>query len=255
MKLRKIIPNFIGAKLWGDRLKFGLQIQPDDEDWKEWQKTVGAAYIATQRKGIGNLVNDAGYRVISDIDLTGKQVLEVGAGDIQHLKYINGQPSKYFLADVSSKMMELAKVRLQERDIIYQDILLKRNQHLPFEDSSIDVIVSFYSLEHLYPLKPYLEDIYRVLKPGGFLIGAIPAEGGLAWGFGRMITSRKWFRRNTHINLDKIICWEHPNFADDIIKMIDQMFSRKKVKYWPFSLMPFLDVNLIIQFVYTKPMR
>ena len=33
------------------------------------------------------LVNDAGYGVMSSIDLTGKRVLEIGAGDIRHMKF------------------------------------------------------------------------------------------------------------------------------------------------------------------------
>ena len=44
-------------------------------------------YQANQRQGIGTRINDAGYTVMSNIDLTGKRILEIGAGDIRHIKY------------------------------------------------------------------------------------------------------------------------------------------------------------------------
>jgi len=94
--------------------------------------------------------------------------------------------------------------------------------------------------------------MHRVLKPGGILIGAIPAEGGIAWGGGRTLTSRRWFKRKTQINPDKIICWEHPNFADHIIIELDKLFQRKSLFYWPLPLLPLLDINLIIRFHYQK---
>jgi ubiquinone/menaquinone biosynthesis C-methylase UbiE len=121
---------------------------------------------------------------MSDINLNGKSVLEIGAGDIRHLKYWKGNPAKYVLADVSADMMSYAAKCLKDAAISASELLVKRNEPLDLPDDSIDYIVSFYSLEHLYPLRPYLEDMKRVLKPGGTLIGAIPAEGGLAWGGG-----------------------------------------------------------------------
>ena len=118
----------------------------------------------------------------SNIDLTGKRILEIGAGDIRHIKYWQGKPGEYVIADISLEMMSMAKKSLEETEINYRCIEVARNQPLPLEDASVDAIVSFYSLEHLYPLKPYLNEYWRLLKPNGILIGAIPAEGGLGGG-------------------------------------------------------------------------
>jgi SAM-dependent methyltransferase len=249
--LRNWLPNSLRAQLWGNRSKWGLTIDPDDPCWQEWQQTYGKFYSANQREGVGIRINDAGYRVMSHIDLTGKRVLEIGAGDIRHIQHWRGHPTEYILADVRSDMMQKAERRLAEKGVAYRAILLGREQALPLDDNSVDVIVSFYSLEHLYPLAPYLTDMRRVLKPAGTLIGAIPAEGGLAWGGGRMLTSRRWFKSNSTIDPDKIICWEHPNFADDIIAALDGQFQRRRLHWWPTHL-PVLDINLIIQFCYTK---
>jgi SAM-dependent methyltransferase len=188
---------------------------------------------------------------MSSITLTGKRVLEIGAGDIRHIKYWQGAPAEYILADISPEMMAFAQKRLEERGIAYRSMPVVRNQSLALPDASVDVIVSFYSLEHLYPLRPYLDEFKRLLKPGGCLIGAIPTEGGLAWG-GRLLTSRRWFKKNTSIDPDKIICWEHPNFADHILEELDQGFTRQAVEYWPLTWLPLLDPNLVIRLCYRK---
>jgi len=184
LAIRHILPSFLRAPLWGDRERWGLTVNEQDPCWQEWLDTYADFYLANQREGIGTRVNDAGYRVMSSIDLSGKRVLEIGAGDIRHMPHWRGQPAEYLLADVSTDMMDFARKRLSEADIPHRPLLVKRNQLLALDDASVDVIVSFYSLEHLYPLRPYLEEMQRVLKPGGTLIGAIPAEGGLAWGGG-----------------------------------------------------------------------
>jgi ubiquinone/menaquinone biosynthesis C-methylase UbiE len=250
--IRDFLPKRIRSSLWGDRDRWGLVPVVDDSCWQEWQKTYADFYQQNQREGVGTRVNDAGYEVMGKIDLTGKRVLEIGAGDIRHMKFWQGTPKEYLLADISSEMMAFARKRMEQRGIAYRTLFVSRNQTLALEENSVDVIVSFYSLEHLYPLRPYLAEFKRVLKPGGCLIGAIPTEGGLAWGGGRMLTSRRWFKKNTEIDPDKIICWEHPNFADQVLLELDQVFSREAIEYWPLPSLPFLDVNLVIRLLHRK---
>jgi SAM-dependent methyltransferase len=251
--IRNLLPSSIKKRLWGDRKRWGLVPNYNDPCWIEWQKNHSDIYLSTQREGIGTRVNDAGYYVMSNINLRGKRVLEIGGGDIRHLTYWHGKPDEYLLADVSAEMMEFAQKRLVDSGVRYKKLHIKRNQPLPIEDNSVDVIISFYSLEHLYPLPEYLKEMKRVLRPGGSLIGAIPSEGGLAWGSGRYFTSRRWFKKNTSIDLDKLICWEHPNFADYILSELGKSFERRLLQYWPFIYLPIIDFNLILRFHYTKP--
>jgi SAM-dependent methyltransferase len=253
LAIRHLLPHALRAPLWGDRERWGLTVDEQDPCWREWLGTYADFYLANQREGIGTRVNDAGYRVMSSIDLSGKHVLEIGAGDIRHMPHWRGKPAEYLLADVSTDMMNFACKSLIDAGIQHRTLHVERNQPLGLDDASVDVIVSFYSLEHLYPLRPYLEEMHRVLQPGGILIGAIPAEGGLAWGGGRLLTSRRWFKKNTSINPDKIICWEHPNFADQIVAELDQVFERQALVHWPLRWVPALDLNLILRFQYRKP--
>jgi SAM-dependent methyltransferase len=50
---------------------------------------------------------------------------------------------------------------------------------LPFDADTFDVIVSCDVLEHVENLDEALQEIHRVLRPGGSFIGFVPAEGGL----------------------------------------------------------------------------
>lgn len=250
--IRNWLPQGLKTPLWGAREKWGLTPDMSDPCWREWERTYLDFYTANQRAGVGTSINDAGYRVMSWIDMAGKRVLEIGPGDIRHMQFWNGKPGEYVLADIQEGMLEKGAQKLTAGGIACRRLLLQRGEPLPLEDASVDVVVSFYSLEHIYPLGPYLEQIARVLRPGGILIGAIPAEGGLAWGLGRMLTSRRWFRKNTFIDPDKIICWEHPNFADHVVDELGRHFEPVRLAFWPMPFLPSLDANLIIRLFYRK---
>ena len=47
-------------------------------------------------------------------------------------------------------------------------------------------------------------------------------------GFWCMLTSRRWMKKNTNIDPDKIIYWEHPNFVSNIKFHLDNIFSLKQ---------------------------
>ena len=237
------LPGFLRKPLFGDRDRFGLEVNLDDPDWNKWQNDIYQNfYNENQRRSIGSIVNDAGYEVMAHVDISGKSILEVGPGDIRHIAYWKGLPSKYVIADIQSEMLDRASAKLKSRGVVAERALVSRGEKgvLPFSDNEFDIIVSFYSLEHLYPFESYLAGMLRVLKQGGLLVGAIPNEGGLAWGCGRLLTSRRWFKNHTTINPDKIICWEHPNFSEYLLSTLDYRMERRHQSFWPL-LVPSMD--------------
>lgn len=251
--LRNYLPYNLYSPLFGNRKQFGLKVHPEDTCWLEWQKIYLDFYYANQKRSVGAVVNDAGYKVMQEVDLNGKMVLEIGPGDINHISSWHGKPECYVIADIQQPMLDRASAKLASAEVSHKAVLLEDREKgiLPFQDNSFDILVSFYSLEHLYPLEDHLPELVRVLKPGGVLIGAIPCEGGLAWGLGRFLTSRRWLKRNTAINPDKLICWEHPNFADQILECMDQKLDNVRLNFWPL-LVPSIDLNLVVTFIYAK---
>lgn len=248
----KKLPRSFRTALWGDRQKFGLAPIESDPDWLKWQEISDKFYRATQRFGIGLVINDAGYRVLKNVTFENLSVLEIGGGDIRHLRYWSGAPRKYDLVDVDESMLKMAATKIASLGCAYQTHLVARSAELiPIPDESVDLIVSFYSLEHVQKLGQYAQELHRVLRPGGHVVGAVPAEGGLAWGLGRLFTSRRWLRKNSSLNPDKIICWEHPNFGNEIVEALDKEFTRVNVRLWPFNWIHY-DLNLLVKFNYQK---
>lgn len=245
------LPAVLSNPLFGKRSEYGLTPDENDPSWIEWLATYKEFYEQNQKRSIGKIVNDAGYRIMRQADLNGSTVLEVGAGIISHLKWWQAPPKQYIVVDIDPDLLSTAASQLKLASIPHETRLTTRsaNGELPLPDNSVDAVISFYSLEHLYPLKPHLMEMRRVLRPGGILIGAIPAEGGLAWGTGRYLTSRRWLLRRTNIDPDKIICWEHPNFANEVLDSLDELFDCERLSWWPLGL-PSIDLNLVISFEY-----
>ena len=255
MSIGHRLPHYLSSRLFGDRRRFGLRPKEDDPCWLQWTEDAYLEfYNATQKRSVGKIVNDAGYRVLREVDLSAKAVLEIGPGSMPHLAFWRGRPARFVIADIQQQMLDLSMARLGAKGLSGEPVLLSRKEQpgLPFEQDEFDVIISFYSFEHMHPFDRYFRETLRCLKPGGLLVGAIPAEGGLAWGLGRFLTSRRWLLRNTNINPDKLICWEHPTWAEDILNTARRRLEQVHLSFYPLRV-PLLDVNLVVRFVFRKP--
>lgn len=54
--------------------------------------------------------------------------------------------------------------------------LLTLGRPWPFDDASVDLIVSDYVLEHVEDPRAFAEEVYRVLRPGGWLCARTPTK-------------------------------------------------------------------------------
>jgi SAM-dependent methyltransferase len=216
-----------------------------DKDWAKWCKIYGDVYRSTQRNSIlTSKVNDAGYEILNDIDFTGLSVAEIGPGGGYHLNKFSTKPKNYFAIDVASEFLVDLQKKVEVLGTNFTPVKVEPyNPTIPLQDVSQDVIITFYSLEHLHPLEQWLDEILRILKPGGLLIGAIPAEGGLAWGIGRFLTSRRTVKRDYG--------WEHPNFSDEIINLLRKKTLEVKTQKWPIPFAP-IDFSFVVKFIFKK---
>ncbi len=251
--LYKYLPYVLAKRLFGDRRRFGLKVDAADPDYQEFLKQYVDLFTNTQKTGLGHIIRHFGYQIIKDVDLTDKVVLEVGPGIIEHLEYNASNPKSYILADCREDFLRLSEIEIKkELDTEVGKILVDAAvPDIPLKDDTIDIIISFFQLEHIYALEGYLDDLKRVLKPGGLLAGAVPTEGGLLWGLGRVLTSRRFALRH-QINYDKIICWEHPNFVDKIKASLGERFEPLRSEKTPFPFLP-LDCNSTWSFIYRNP--
>ena len=222
--------------------------------YEEYARVRTEFYESTQKESsLGQWVTNMGYHILKGIDLRNKTILEYGSGLITHNSYWNHNPDRLILVDINEDFLSKSDANIKHLDIDIKKVLIDRDQgfRLPQKDDSLDMILAFYTLEHLYPLRDYLKEFHRILKPDGLLVGAIPSEGGIPWGLGRYLTTRRWFKKNSNLDPDKLICWEHPNFADDVMDELHKLFMVSKKQYYPLPL-PSYDFNLTSSFVAHK---
>jgi SAM-dependent methyltransferase len=246
------LPYFISRPLFGDRRKFGTRVQLDDPDWLEWDRVMPDIYPKISHEGFFAQLNQSGYKILNNIDLDQKDILEIGPGDIQHSQYWKGTPRYYALADVHEEFLTNSQAFLNSKNIPSTTATIDRTSPtLAYPNAKFDMVIAFYCFEHAAEIDSLLSEVERVLKPGGLLIGGIPTEGGLAWGLGRYLTTRRHLLRHTSINPDKKVCWDHPQFAETILALLEKRFLKEEIHFWPFGL-PVIDANLIISFVMQK---
>ena len=176
--IRQYLHKKIQSVLFGDRDKFGTKIQESDICWTKWLEFYQEFYFKTQQKGVGNFVNEMGYKILKNIDFSNKFILELGPGNLPHRKFWLNKPKKFYAIDANEEFLSLTKKKV---DCEYEGIKVLRSDNIPVTDDSIDIILSFYSLEHIYHLDKMLLEFSRILKKDGMIIGAIPNEGGIAW--------------------------------------------------------------------------
>ena len=248
--IRKILPKFIFNSLFGNRDFYKTKIIENDLDWLKWQKLYKEFYFNSYKSSISYYVNNLGHQIIKELDFQNKTVLELGPGQLPHLTYWKNHPNNFIAIDTNLEFLNITKNKLGKICKIKQ---IKTGDSLPVKSNSVDIILTFYSLEHIFDLKMMLKEFLRVLKKDGILVGAIPNEGGLAWGLGRYFTTRRYVKRVTNVNYNKVICWEHPNFADYILKQLEMSgFQEHKIKMLPFTFHNLIDFNLITSFIYKK---
>jgi SAM-dependent methyltransferase len=92
-------------------------------------------------------------------------LLDVGCGDGARLfKYFKQAPAEFYGVEGAPELAAKAKalgIKISDFDL---------NGRWPYEDNKFDVIFSEQVIEHLHNTRLFVEEIYRVLKPGGTAI-------------------------------------------------------------------------------------
>lgn len=104
--------------------------------------------------------------------LTGKTVVDCACGNGAGSYIFSEKAAKVMAFDISEEALIEARERCAARNNVVFSI--GDATKLPLEAGSVDAYVSLETIEHLPDDKPYLEDVVRVIKPGGMFICSSP---------------------------------------------------------------------------------
>jgi 2-polyprenyl-3-methyl-5-hydroxy-6-metoxy-1,4-benzoquinol methylase len=154
---------------------------------------------------------------IKNVDLKGKKVLEIGCGrggfSCWLAENANEQFDQLIAADFSEAAVLKAKEYAQSKGLHSIDWQIQDIQNISFPDEYFDIIVSCETIEHVPSPLAAINELYRVMKPGGMLYLTTPNYLGF-FGLYRIylrLTGRKWTEGGQPINqfmlLPRTISW------------------------------------------------
>ena len=160
------------------------------------------------------MVQQLNPRVLASIDLINRamkvvgflkitRVLDLGVGDgsvVKQLVDALGLDCVIYGVDIDECALEQAK----ERGIIVSKVDLNKDK-LPYRDNYFDLVLMEEVIEHLANPDNALEEVHRVLKPGGLFIISTP---NLAWWVNRLVLllgfQPYWTEVSTKYNVGKL---------------------------------------------------
>lgn len=101
-----------------------------------------------------------------------KQILDIatGTGDLA-LMMSEINPDRIVGLDISSGMLEVGIEKIARRNLSEMiDMIVGDSENMPFEDNSFDAITVSFGVRNFENLDKGLQEIRRVLKPGGIFV-------------------------------------------------------------------------------------
>ena len=106
-----------------------------------------------------------------------EKVLEVGTGVGTDIVSYAKNGSKVSGVDLTENAIEITKKHLEIFKLPYEKLLVADAENLPFEDNYFDLVYSFGVLHHTPNTEKGVQEVLRVLKPGGKFIIMLYSKG------------------------------------------------------------------------------
>jgi len=191
---RERFDAFYGRK-WSRHGGFWADYYPPDQ-------RVYAAAVYGRRNDV--IVQEAGSRTGAVLDLG------CGVGDLSYL--LAKSADRVVASDISSENVRRASGNLAQADI-GAAVVQSEGEHLPFPDRTFDLVVVADVIEHVASIAATLEEVQRVLRPGGRMICATPVRATLqGWRLADWVT-RKLARPLSSPPLE----WRNPDVFESFL--------------------------------------
>ena len=155
---------------------------PSEAAWAEWVRdyyreveTYDWADVADNWRGLETIFHRNRRRVVRKLIQryrASAPMLDAGCGTGLNLASL---PPGSVGLDINPRNIALVRARLPGHIAIEGDV-----EAMPFPDGSLSTVICTEVLEHIPHPQTALEEIHRVLRPGGLLIGSVPSRS-LIW--------------------------------------------------------------------------
>lgn len=161
----------------------GVAIEPGTVEWSEWVKdyyrdveTYDWVDVADNLRGLEAFFHRNRARVVRRLiaknAMSGAPILDAGCGTGLNLRHL---PPGSTGIDINPRNVELVQRRLPNHRVVQGDV-----EAMPFADGSFGTVLCTEVIEHIPDPSAALREFARVLRPGGVLIGSVPARS-LIW--------------------------------------------------------------------------
>lgn len=110
------------------------------------------------------------YAIVSDY-IEGKIILDIASGEGYGSNIMSKKAKFVYGVDIDNSSIEKAKLKYNKENLKF---LEGSASQIPIDDNSIDVVVSFETIEHHDEHEEMMNEIKRVLKPKGLLVISTP---------------------------------------------------------------------------------
>ena len=161
----------------------GVDILPGSASWSEWVKdyyrdveTYDWVDVADNLRGLEAFFHRNRARVVRRLiarnAVPGAPILDAGCGTGLNLRHL---PAGSTGVDINPRNVALVQERLPDHRVVLGDV-----EALPFADGSFGTVLCTEVIEHIPDPSAALREFARVLRPGGVLVGSVPARS-LIW--------------------------------------------------------------------------
>jgi len=169
------------------------------------------------------------------------RTLEIGAGIGGHLPFEDLGAQEYHVLETRAEFCaRLAEQIPAER--VHEASIEDRQA---FPDGFFDRVIAVHVLEHLRNLPAAVEEISRLLRPGGVFDVVLPTEGSLAYSVARKISAERMFKKRFGLDYGPIIRNEHVNTYAEVDSQLRRYFVDDTTRFFPLPL-PIAEFNLVV---------
>jgi ubiquinone/menaquinone biosynthesis C-methylase UbiE/uncharacterized protein YbaR (Trm112 family) len=170
-------------------------------------------------------------------DLKGKRILEIGSGAGAFSALFKSLGAEVFSVDITLDRVISTAKKLDLVDDDHKCCALQTDAEcLPFPDDHFDIVFSNGVLHHTPKTEQSVQEVYRVLKPGGKAVIMLYARHSFLYWFnlffirgilfGRIFRDRNWLGKSTEWMSDKKQTVYNPETKVYSVRDIENMFSQ-----------------------------